>query len=175
MAKISHPNFVDTINDVLYEAKKREVLMLESRDKQWLGSHIHINNKDLANFGTCGYLGLEIHPKIIQKSIEFTQKFGTQFSVSRTYLTSQQNKYLESLLYEIFNHKPVIAYTSTTLAHIGALPIVVGHNDAIILDQQSHISIQNAAQLMAQKGVPVEIVRHSNMEMLEYKLKSSYD
>lgn len=175
MAKISHPNFVDTINDVLYEAKKREVLMLESKDKQWLGSHIHINNKDLANFGTCGYLGLEIHPKIIQKSIEFTQKFGTQFSVSRTYLTSQQNKYLESLLSEIFNHKPVIVYTSTTLAHIGALPIVVGHNDAIILDQQSHISIQNAAQLMAQKGVPVEIVRHSNMEMLEYKLKSYYD
>jgi 7-keto-8-aminopelargonate synthetase-like enzyme len=95
--------------------------------------------------------------------------------VSRTYLTSEKNKYLESLLSEIFNYKPVIVYTSTTLAHIGALPIVVGHNDVIILDQQSHISIQNAAQLMAQKGVAVEIVRHSNMEMLEYKLKSCND
>jgi 7-keto-8-aminopelargonate synthetase-like enzyme len=175
MAKISHPNFVDTINDVLYEAKKRQVLMLESNDQTWRGNQININSRDLANFGTCGYLGLEIHPKIIEKSIEFTQKFGAQFSVSRTYLTSEKNKYLESLLSEIFNYKPVIVYTSTTLAHIGALPIVVGHNDVIILDQQSHISIQNAAQLMAQKGVPVEIVRHSNMEMLEYKLKSCND
>lgn len=175
MAKISHPNFVDTINDVLYEAKKREVLMLESNDKKWKGSHINIKNKELSNFGTCGYLGLETHPKIIQKSIEFAQSFGTQFSVSRTYLTSQQNKYLESLLSQIFNNKPVIAYTSTTLTHIGILPIVVGHNDAIILDQQSHISIQNAALLMSPKGVPIEIVRHSNMEMLEYKLKSYND
>lgn len=175
MAKISHPNFVDTINDVLYEAKKREVLMLESGDSNWLGNQIQVNNKTMANFGTCGYLGLEIHPKIIQKTIEYTQRFGTQFSVSRTYITSKQNKYLEFLLSEIFNKKQVIVYTSTTLAHIGVLPIVVGQNDAIILDQQSHISIQNAAQLMAQKGVPVDIVRHSNMEMLEYKLKSLQD
>jgi 7-keto-8-aminopelargonate synthetase-like enzyme len=94
MAKISHPNFVDTINDVLYEAKKRQVLMLESNDQTWRGNQININSRDLANFGTCGYLGLEIHPKIIEKSIEFTQKFGAQFSVSRTYLTSEKNKYL---------------------------------------------------------------------------------
>lgn len=175
MAKISHPNFVDTINDVLTEAKKREVLQLESLDDKWLGSHININQKDLINFGTCGYLGLESHPKIIQKTIEFTQNFGTQFSVSRTYLTSKQNKYLEQLLSEIFNHKPVIAFTSTTLAHIAILPIVVGNEDAIILDQQSHISIQNAAQLMAPKGVPIDIIRHSNLEMLEHKLKALYD
>ncbi len=175
MAKISHPNFVDTINDVLTEAKKREVLLLESLDDKWSGSHININQKELINFGTCGYLGLENHPKIIQKSVEFAQNFGTQFSVSRTYLTSKQNKYLESLLSEIFNHKPVIAFTSTTLAHIAILPIVVGNDDAIILDQQSHISIQNAAQLMAPKGVPIEIIRHSNLEMLEHKLKALYD
>lgn len=175
MAKISHPNFVDTINDVLYEAKRRGVLMLESKDQKWRGDHISINNEELANFGTCGYLGLEIHPKVIQGAVEFAQNFGTQFSVSRTYLTSQKNKYLESLLSQIFNNKPVIAYTSTTLAHIGVLPIVVGHNDAIILDQQSHISIQNAAMLMSSKGVPIEIVRHSNMEMLEYKLKAHND
>lgn len=175
MAKISHPNFVDTINDVLYEAKKREVLLLESNDIKWQGSHINISNKELSNFGTCGYMGLETHPKVIEKSIEYTKNYGTQFSVSRTYLTSQKNKYLEHLLSQIFNNKPVIAFTSTTLTHIGIIPIVVGQNDAIILDQQSHISIQNAAQLMAPRGIPIEIIRHSNIEMLEYKLKSYYD
>ncbi|MES2568096.1 MAG: aminotransferase class I/II-fold pyridoxal phosphate-dependent enzyme [Bacteroidota bacterium] len=175
MAKISHPNFVDTINDVLLEAKKREVILLESTNKKWVGNSLTINNKDLVNFGTCGYLGLETHPKIIAKSIEYAQKFGTQFSISRSYVISQQNKLLENLLSQIFNNKPVIVFTSTTLTHIGILPIVVGQNDAIILDQQSHISIQNAAQLMAPRGLPIEIIRHSNMEMLEYKLKSYYD
>lgn len=175
MAKISHPNFVDTINDILVEAKKREVILLESKNKTWQGNSLSINDKDLVNFGTCGYLGLETHPKIIEKSMEYAQRFGTQFSISRSYVISQQNKLLENLLSEIFNHKPVIVFTSTTLTHISILPIVVGQNDAIILDQQSHISIQNAAQLMAPKGIPIEIIRHSNLEMLEYKLKSYYD
>ncbi len=175
MAKISHPNFVDTINDILVEAKKREVILLESKNKTWLGNSLTINDKDLVNFGTCGYLGLETHPKVIEKSMEYAQKFGTQFSISRSYVISQQNKLLEHLLSQIFNHKPVIVYTSTTLTHISILPIVVGQNDAIILDQQSHISIQNAAQLMAPKGIPIEIIRHSSMEMLEHKLKSLYD
>lgn len=175
MAKISHPNFVDTINDILIEAKKREVILLESRSSSWSGNVLNINNKELVNFGTCGYLGLENHPRVIEKTIEFTRLFGTQFSVSRSYVISEQNKILEALLSEIFNNKPVIVYTSTTLAHISVLPIMVGPNDAIILDQQAHISIQNAAQLMAAKGVPIEIIRHSNMEMLEHKTKAIYD
>lgn len=175
MAKISHPNFVDTINDVLQEAKKREVIHLESENEKWTGSHLNINNEELLNFGTCGYLGLETHPKIIQKTIEFAQNFGTQYSISRGYVISKQNKLLESLLSQIFNDKPVIAFTSTTLTHISVIPIVVGHLDAIILDQQAHISIQNAAQLMSPKGVPIEIIRHSSLDMLEHKIKSMYD
>lgn len=175
MAKITHPNFVDTINDILIEAKKKNVILLESQNKIWKGDTLNIQQKELVNLGTCGYLGLETHPKIIEKTIEFSKNFGTQFSISRSYVISHQNKHLENLLSQIFNHKPVIVFTSTTLTHISILPIVVGYNDAIILDQQSHISIQNAAQLMASKGVPIEVIRHSSMEMLEYKIKTLYD
>ncbi len=175
MAKISHPNFVDTINDILIEAKKKEVILLESQNKTWTGDLLNINQKDLINFGTCGYLGLENHPRIVERTIEYTKNFGTQFSISRSYVISQQNKLLENLLSQIFNHKPVIVFTSTTLTHISIIPIVVGYQDAIILDQQAHISIQNAAQLMASKSVPIDIIRHSSLEMLEYKIKTLYD
>src|SRR5690606_16556895 len=43
-------------------------------------------------------------------------------------------------------------------------------DDAIILDQQVHFSVQTGAQLTAQKGVPIQMIRHSNLEMLERKL-----
>lgn len=175
MAKITHPNFVDTINDILTEAKARGVLQLEFEGESWKGSHVKIDGREMGNFGTCGYLGLELHPKVIQGAIDYAQSYGVQFSVSRTYLVSRKNYELEEHLSQIFMGKPVIAFTSTTMAHLSVLPIVVGVNDAILLDQQSHISIQNAAQLMVPKGVPIDIIRHSNLEMLEHKMKSIYD
>lgn len=175
MAKINHHNFVDTINDVLNEAKKRGVMRLEYNDDNWEGSHMRVQDRTMVNFGTCGYMGLESHPKIIDKTIEFTRNYGTQFSVSRTYLTDKKSHYLEDLLAEVFNKHPVITFTSTTIAHMSVLPIVVRHNDVIILDQQAHISIQTAAQLMLPKGVKIEVIRHSNLEMLEHKIKQLRD
>ena len=171
MAKINHHNFVDTINDVLAEAKRRGVMRLEFNDEEWRGDRLKVNNKNMVNFGTCGYMGLENHQRIIDKAVEYTHKYGVQFSVSRTYLTDSKSYILEDLLEKVFLNNPVITFTSTSIAHTSVLPIVVGHNDAIILDQQAHISIQTAAQLMVPKGVPIDIVRHSNLEMLEHKIK----
>ena len=126
MAKINHQSFVDTINDILTEAKKRGIIHLEYEGDHWEGDTLQVNNRDLVNFGTCGYLGLESHPLVIEKTIDFTRRFGTQFSVSRSYITSRQNIYLETLLSEIFQQKPVIVFTSTTLAHLSVLPIMIG-------------------------------------------------
>jgi len=175
MAKIKHHNFNDTINDLLIEAKKRGVIQLEFEGDSWKGDTMQINNRDYINFGTCGYLGLENHPKITEEIIDFTKRYGAQFSVSRSYLVSKQSSILEEYLSTIFDGKPVITYTSTTMAHSSIIPIVVSNNDAIIIDQQVHATIQTATQLMAAKGVPIEIIRHSNMEMLEYKIKALYD
>ncbi|MCE3294891.1 MAG: aminotransferase class [Crocinitomicaceae bacterium] len=175
MAKIKHHSFNETINDLLTEAKSRGVIQLKYNSKKWEGSHMKVGKQRMRNFGTCGYMGLESHPRIIKKSIEYAQHSGTQFSVSRTYLMSDKTAYLEDLLSEIFDSKPVLTYSSTSLLHISVLPAVVEAEDAIILDQQCHASIQTAAQLMRAKGVPVDIVRHSNLEMLEYKIKQMRD
>ncbi len=175
MAKIVHNNFVDTINDILSQAKQKEVLKLESHSDVWTGRHLNIGNRELVNFGTCGYLGLETHPKLIEGARSYASRYGTQFSVSRTYVTSSANIELEERLSEIFDGLKTIAFSSTSLAHIAIMPIVMNPEDAIILDQQAHVSMQTAAQLMAPKGVPIEIIRHSNLEMLERQIQSLRD
>lgn len=173
MAKINHSNFIDTINDTFIEAEKRGVMRLSFDDMSWEGDTISVNNKPMVNFGTCGYMGLEQHPKVIENTIRYTQKYGTQFSVSRSYLMDQNSKNLENLLQDVFQGHPCITYSSTTLAHSSVLPIVVGRDDLIILDQQAHLSIQTAAQLMVPKGTTIEIIRHSSMDMLEHKIQKA--
>ena len=170
MAKIVHNSIHDTINDLLIEAENRGVIQLKYTSDQWDGNTMQVGSKLMRNFGTCGYLGLENHPNLIEKSIDFTRKYGTQFSVSRTYLASKQSDYLEYLLSTIFFNKPVITFTSTSLLHVAVLPCVVETRDVIILDQQCHVSIQTACQLLKAKGTVVEIIRHNNLEMLEQKI-----
>lgn len=173
MAKIVHHNIVDTVNDMLIQAKERGIIHLSLDGDEWKGNRLQIDDKSLVNFGTCGYLGLEIHPLITEYVQTYTKQYGAQFSVSRAYLTSKPNRHLEELLMSIYDDHKVIVFSSTTLAHIAIIPIIVESNDLIIVDQQAHVSIQNAAQLMVGKGVPIEMIRHSNLEMLEEKIKAA--
>lgn len=167
MAKINHNNSLDTIDDLFTDAKQQGIMHLLTDIDKMSDRKLFISNKELLNFGTCGYLGLELDQRLKNGAIEFVQRFGTQFSVSRAYLTSGINIQLESYLSQMYEGSPVIVFSSTSTAHISVIPTLIKHDDSIILDQQVHMSVQTAAQLLRQKGVPIEMVRHSNMEMLE--------
>jgi 7-keto-8-aminopelargonate synthetase-like enzyme len=170
MAKINHNSFIDTVNDMLGQARRKEVMHLQFTDQKWSGNNMKLGEKNLVNFGTCGYLGLETHPKLIEGAMDFTSRFGTQFSISRAFVTSSQNRLLEEQLSCIFEGHHTIVFSSTTLAHVSVIPIVMGSEDAIILDQQAHLSMQTGTQLMAAKGLPIELIRHNNLNMLEDKI-----
>ncbi|RYD78220.1 MAG: aminotransferase class I/II-fold pyridoxal phosphate-dependent enzyme, partial [Sphingobacteriales bacterium] len=169
MAKINHNNYLDTIDELIVDAQKRGVVHLFTDGEELTGRELNINGRDLLNFGTCGYLGLEMEESIKEGAIDFTRRYGTQFSVSRTYVTSGFNVELETLLRKMYGH-PVIVSPSTSTSHIAVIPTIVRDNAAIILDQQVHMSVQTACQLVKPRGIPVEMIRHSNMEMLERKL-----
>ncbi|MFY9310749.1 MAG: aminotransferase class I/II-fold pyridoxal phosphate-dependent enzyme [Bacteroidia bacterium] len=170
MAKINHNNSLDTIDLLLTDAKQRGVVHLVSDINGLSGRKLPILDKEFLNFGTCGYLGLELDQRLKDGAIEFTQKYGTQYGISRGYLSSGINEQLEDYLSQIFGGRKVITYSSTSAAHISVIPTLITHEDAIILDQQVHFSVQAAAQLLRQRGVPIEMIRHSSMEMLERQI-----
>jgi len=83
----------------------------------------------------------------------------------------------EELLTKMFG-KPVLLLQSLTLGHMSNIPILVGDNDAVILDSQVHDSVQTAVQLLKTRDIHVELVRHNRMDLLELRikeLKDSYD
>jgi 7-keto-8-aminopelargonate synthetase-like enzyme/predicted N-acyltransferase len=172
MAKINHNKVLDTIDELLTDAKNRGVIHLVTDIDKMSDRNLQISGKELLNFGTCGYLGLELDQRLKDGAIEFVQKYGTQFSVSRTYLTSGINLLLEEYLSKMYDNSPVIVYTSTSTAHISIIPTLVQYDEAVILDQQVHMSVQTAVQLLRIKGVPIEMIRHSNLEMLERQIKT---
>lgn len=170
MAQIIHNNSLDTISEILTDAKQKGVIHLVSDVDSMLNQKLIIANKEFSNFGTCGYLGLEQDQRLKDGSIDFIQKYGTQHNISRGYLSSGIHVQLEEYLSLMFDNRQVLTYSSVSSAHISVIPTLIEREDAVILDQQVHMSVQTAVQLLRQRGIHIEMIRHSNLEMLEQQI-----
>ncbi|PJJ09403.1 7-keto-8-aminopelargonate synthetase-like enzyme [Flavobacterium sp. 1] len=175
MAKINHNNYLDVVDNVWTSAKEKGIMHINSEEQSFNGEKFTINGRDLINFGTCGYLGLEMHPDLIANSMELTKKFGTQLSMSRAYIRPTYIQELEELMSQIFDGNKVICYTSTSNAHISVIATIIKSDDLIILDQQVHFSVQFPCKNTKLQGTEVKMVRHSNYEMLEEMIRENYN
>jgi len=169
--KLTPKNYVEVTNQIIHEGIKTGVLHLSHSSSEWQGKHFHINNQDLVNLGTCGYLGLETDQRLIDGAIDFVQRYGTQFSISRSYVYSEEVKKLEHKLGKMFDNSNVLIASSTTLMHQCVLPLVINpETDAVVVDHQAHFSIQSALQTLAIRQTNIQKVKHNDMKSLEEKL-----
>lgn len=175
MAKINHNNYLDVVDNVWTSAKEKGIMHINSEEQSFKGEKFSIKGRELINFGTCGYLGLETHPDLIAGSIELTRKFGTQLSMSRAYIRPAYIQELEELMSQLFDGNKVICYTSTSNAHISVIATIIKPDDLIILDQQVHFSVQFPCKNTKLQGTEVKMVRHSNYEMLEEMIRENYN
>jgi 7-keto-8-aminopelargonate synthetase-like enzyme len=170
MAKIRHNNFMDTVDEVISDAKKMGVVHLYTEDEELTGRKVKIKGKDLFHFGTTGYLGLEQDHRLKVAAVDAIWKYGTQFPLSKTYISHPLYKELEEKLQQMYGY-PVIVTKNSTLGHLGVIPCIVRDEDGVILDHQVHWSVQSAAQILKTRNVPVEMIRHNSLAMLEEKIK----
>lgn len=175
MAKVYHENVYNIIQGTLTDAKDRGVIHLHSDNDSFTGRLLHINDTDKLNFGTCGYLGLEIHPNLVEGAVDYVRRYGTQFSMSRTYVSMPLNEELESMLSEMYDGLPTIIQSSTSITHLSMVPVLVGVDDVVILDQQAHASMQSVVQIAASGGTTVTMIRHNDMNMLEHTIQKWSD
>lgn len=162
--------FVDTIDNVMVNSQENGVLHLHLEDSELKDSKITISNQKLISFGSCSYLGLELDNRLKEGGIDAIQRYGTQFSASRGYISMPLYKELETNFNTIFEAHTVVTPT-TTLAHVGAIPILVDDDDAVLLDHQVHNSVQVAVNLLRYRKIHVEMVKHNDLNNLESKIK----
>ncbi len=166
MAKTKHNHLLDTISDLILNAQRQGLVHLYTEGPHTNGRFLTIKGKQLRHFGTTSYLGLEQDQRLKDAAIEAIQQYGTQFPMSKTYVSFGLCKELEDCLRTMYR-RPVAIAKNSTLAHVGLIPSLVRDEEAMILDQQVHASVQSATQLLKPRGVTVQMVKHSNMEMLE--------
>ncbi len=162
-------SFLDTVDQIVTDGVKRGILHLNNEDEKLSGNSLHLKGKEVINFGSCSYLGLEFNPRLIEGACQAIQNFGTQFSESRAYVSLSLYKTLENKFEEIFG-SPVIVTPTTSLAHIACIPVLVNENDAVLMDHQVHSSVQNAVSIVKSKGVYTELIRHNRMDLLEERI-----
>jgi 7-keto-8-aminopelargonate synthetase-like enzyme len=152
-----------TIEDRHRDAKERRLFFQSTTDERLSGRQISIDDRELLSFGSCSYLGLEFHPALREGVRDAVDRYGTQFSSSRGYVSAPPYAELEALLSRMFDAHVLVA-ASTTLAHLSALPVLATEKDAIVADHQVHQSVQQAMTIARAGGAHVEIVRHEELE-----------
>lgn len=170
MAKIKHHNFLNTVHEVFTDAKQAGVLHLYAGGRSFSGRIIEVEGCELYHFGTTGYLGLEQDTRLKTAAMDAIEKYGTQFPLSKSYISNPLYKELEHYTKEMYGH-PIVITKNSTLGHLGVIPSAVDDNDVIILDHQVHWSVQHAAKMLKTRSVPIEMIRHNDLEMLEDKIK----
>ncbi|PKD18407.1 aminotransferase class I/II [Salegentibacter salinarum] len=170
MAKVKHNNFLDTVDEVITNATDAGVIHLHAEGRKLNGRKITINGKSSYHFGTTGYLGLEQDERLKAAAIDAIRQYGTQFPLSKTYISHPLYAPLEEKIFQMYQH-PILITKNSTLGHLAVIPTAVRDNDAVILDHQVHWSVQSATEILKSRGIPVRMIRHSNMDMLEHYIK----
>ncbi|MBN2615172.1 MAG: aminotransferase class I/II-fold pyridoxal phosphate-dependent enzyme [Bacteroidales bacterium] len=120
-------------------------------------------------FSLSDYLMLMQDERIKQGAIEAIQQNGFNLSISREYMRLNIVDEAEEILSQVFGN-PVVLFPKTTLAHVGALPLLIDKKDAIIMDHHAHSTIAMAADISKAHGTHLELIRHNNMELLEERI-----
>ena len=130
-----------------------------------------LDGREVITLGSNNYLGLSIHPKVIEAAVEAVQEFGTGASGSRL-LTGNCQLYvnLEAKIAELKRTEAALVFSSGYLANIGAIPVLAGDGDLILSDALNHASIIDGCRLST---AITQIYRHRDIDHLESLLTQS--
>ena len=168
---MNHDHFISAVDETISKGVEKGILHLVQKGKLTTDNTIIINGKEMYNFTSCSYLGLEHDTRLKQAAVAAINDYGSQFSESRAYVSIGLYQELEELMTKIFSSPAIIAPT-TTLAHLAAIPVLIDTGDAVITDQQLHNSVLSG--INAFRGnwpVHIEVLRHNRIDMLEERIK----
>jgi 7-keto-8-aminopelargonate synthetase-like enzyme len=154
------------------QARARGLVCQFAEDERFDGRTLTLKGQRRINFGSCSYLGLETDARLKTAACEAVLRYGVQFSSSRAYVATPLYETLEDLLSEMAGGARVVLAPTTSLAHLGALPVLVGERDAVLYDSQLHASAQAVLPELRERGVQCEPVRHNRLDRLEQRVRA---
>ncbi|MBX7078294.1 MAG: GNAT family N-acetyltransferase [Nannocystaceae bacterium] len=137
-----------------------------AEDDAFVGRRLRLAGRELVSFGSCSYLGLEFDPRLVEGAREAYRRFGAQTSYSRGYLSCPLYEVLErELLPQVFGAPHVLVLPSSTIAHQVVMPALLAERDAIVIDHQTHRSVDDAVTLQCARSHATKVVvRHGELD-----------
>jgi 8-amino-7-oxononanoate synthase len=137
------------------------------------GAHSVIGGKEIVNFASYDYLGLNGHPDITQAVAEAAGVWGTSVSASR--ITAGERGFhrdLERTLADIYGAEDSLAFVSGHATAVSVIAALLGPKDLILHDALIHNCVVVGAQLCGATRRPFA---HNDMAALEALLLSMRD
>ncbi len=127
------------------------------------------STKEMIMMGSNSYLGLHVHPRVINAAKEALEKYGIGAGSPPLFSGYYDvHRELESNLSKLKATEDTIIYPSGYATNVGVISALLGKNDTLILDKLSHASIIDGGLLSRAKFATF---RHNDMESLERTLK----
>lgn len=179
------------IQEVLNYIDKAGIYPPERTVSTWPSPIVEIGGRQMTMFCTNNYLNLASHPKVIQASVEATQKYGTGSGGSRLISgTTDLHVGLEKALSKLKDRDDTLIFSSGYLANIGAITAVadplagvareiprellkkLDRETVVFSDELNHASILDGCKIAKALCIPY---RHADMDDLRKKLAAHRD
>src|SRR6476659_10875930 len=120
-------------------------------------------------FGSNNYLGLTLHPEVIEEATAAVREYGTGTTGSRTANgTLAVHEELEREFADWFGKRHAIIFSTGYQANLSLIGGLCGAGDVILIDSDSHASIYDATR---QTAAQVIGFRHNSPDSLRRKLE----
>ena len=141
---------------------------------------VMIRGKRVISFCSNNYLGLSVHPRVIEASIEAIRKYGTGSGSARWGSgTFKIHEELEKVIADFKRTEDAMVFSAGYMVNIGVIPAVMNlinfgplsvfkSKGVILSDALNHASIIDGCKLSRAKVV---VYKHKDMKDLEAKLK----
>src|SRR5436190_12121529 len=129
---------------------------------------VTVNGRPTLMFGSNNYLGLTLHPDVMEAARRTIGEYGTGTTGSRTANgTLSLHEDLERDFAEWFGKRHAIVFSTGYQANLSLIGALCGPDDVILIDSDSHASIYDATRQTASQVVAF---RHNAPESLRRKL-----
>jgi acyl transferase domain-containing protein/7-keto-8-aminopelargonate synthetase-like enzyme len=134
------------------------------------GRKVKVDDRWVFDFASCNYLGLDLHPEVMESIMPAIHKWGVHPSWTRAVASPGIYEELEQSLADLMGVYSTLVFPAVTLLHAGVIPILAGSDGVIFKDLSAHRSIDEASRLAQTEGAEVIVFKHNDPRDLEQRL-----
>jgi glycine C-acetyltransferase len=139
------------------------------------GAWLVVDGKRVLNFCSNNYLGMANHPQVVGAAQAAVEKFGVGPAAVRTIAgTMDLHVELERRLAAFKGVEACITFQSGFTANVGAIPALVGKEDAIFSDELNHASIIDGCRLSGAKIIRYAHCDPADLERILKEQRGAY-